>query len=74
MTPDPVLDKLTERERVQEKLLIRGNTLGGVIAAVLMMVGDGRADEIPEDEIRGYEQELRAWTADVRAVASEERP
>lgn len=61
-----------EQVRVQKRLLTRGNTLCGVVASVLQLLADGR--EIPADELRGYERDLRRWTADVRAVSSEERP
>ena len=61
-----------ERMRVQERLLTRGNTLGGVVASVLELLAHGR--EFESEQLRRYAGELREWTADVRAVASEERP
>lgn len=61
-----------EQCRVQERLLLRGNTLGGVIASVLHLLAHDR--EVPVDELLRYERELRGWTADVRAVSSEEKP
>ena len=61
-----------EQVRVQARLLTAGNTLGGVVASVIHLLASGR--EIPADELLGYERELRSWTADVRAVLSEEAP
>jgi hypothetical protein len=67
-----MIRSLEEQVRVQERLLIRGNTLGGVVAAVLLLLAN--ESEIPAEELLGYANELRSWTADVRAVSSEEAP
>ncbi|MEA2255582.1 MAG: hypothetical protein QOG35_1627 [Solirubrobacteraceae bacterium] len=63
---------LEEQVRVCERLLARGNTLGGVVAAALDVLAAGR--EVSGDQLRSLSADLRAWTADVRAVASEEAP
>lgn len=68
-----------EQCRVQERLLLRGNTLGVVVASALELLAAGRS--LPETngidtqtQLEGLAQDLRSWTADVRAVASEEAP
>jgi hypothetical protein len=61
-----------EQERIQKNLLIRGNTLGGVVASALELLAAGR--EVDRAQLTSLASRLRAWTADVRAVASEEAP
>jgi hypothetical protein len=61
-----------EEVRVQERLLIRGNTEARVIVALLGLLADGR--EFAPDELRRHASDLKAWADDVRAVAGEEAP
>ncbi len=61
-----------EQVRVQERLLIAGNTQAGVVVAVLKLLADGR--EFDPDELLQHAADLARWAADVRAVASEEAP
>jgi hypothetical protein len=64
---------MAETERVMKQLLLRGNTLAESVASLLALV---EAD-VPESHgapVRDYRDRLRAWSADVRAVASEEKP
>jgi len=74
MTPSPSsgIRSDAEQVRVQERLLIRGNTLGGVVEAAFTILLTG--GEVPHDQLTGLRDDLRGWTADVRAVASEEAP
>jgi hypothetical protein len=65
-------ERATFDPRVADRLLHRGNTLAGVTAAVLSLLAEGR--EMPPDELRGYADDWRRWSADVRGVASEQRP
>jgi hypothetical protein len=58
--------------RTLERLLVRGNTIAVVAAATLRgIVAD---HDIGEEEILRYADELMQWSADVRAVASEQMP
>lgn len=61
-----------EQERIQKRLLTRSNTLGGVVAAALELLAAGQ--EVDEAQLASLAADLRAWTADVRAVSSEEAP
>ena len=58
--------------RVQERLLIRGNTLGVVVSSALSILVHG--GEVPLHQLEGLRNDLDTWTRDVRAVASEEAP
>lgn len=61
-----------EQERIQKRLLTRGNTLGGVVAAALKIIRHG--GEVEPEQLERLENDLRSWTADVRSVAAEEMP
>lgn len=68
------MSKATFDPHVAEKLLTRGNKLAALTAPVLARIAAGDVDEFDRDDLWDLSCQLRAWGADVRAIAGERRP